>query len=82
LKLIVLDLKDFLQVKMSVEPMNVDIASREEYLRQKKKDTLKKLDDAKFGWFHVRAILVSGIGFFTVRTMNLSLRSFPNSIKL
>jgi hypothetical protein len=33
---------------------------------RKKRDALAKLDNAKFGWFHVRAIVVSGIGFYTV----------------
>jgi hypothetical protein len=40
--------------------------NREEYLRQKKKETLDKLDNAKFSCFHVRACVVSGIGLFTV----------------
>lgn len=30
-------------------------------LEQKKIEALKKLDNAKFGWFHVRAIIVSGL---------------------
>ena len=45
---------------------NGHVVSREEYLRQKKKETLDKLDNAKFSCFHVRACIVSGIGFFTV----------------
>ncbi len=28
---------------------------------RKRNEALKKLDNAKFGWFHVRAIIVSGI---------------------
>lgn len=31
----------------------------------KKEDLFKEMDNAKFGWFHVKACLVSGIGFFT-----------------
>ena len=27
--------------------------------------TKKKIDNAKFGWYHIRACIVSGIGFFT-----------------
>ena len=27
---------------------------------------ISKLDNAKFGLFHVKAILVAGVGFFTV----------------
>lgn len=45
---------------------NGHVLNREEYLRQKKKETLDKLDNAKFSCFHVRACIVSGIGFFTV----------------
>ncbi|KNZ62792.1 uncharacterized protein VP01_12236g1, partial [Puccinia sorghi] len=26
---------------------------------------LAEIDTAKFGWFQVRAVLVSGVGFFT-----------------
>ena len=28
---------------------------------RKRNEALEKLDNAKFGWFHVRAIIVSGI---------------------
>lgn len=48
--------------------------SEDEYLKQKKKETLEKLDNAKFGWFHVRACIVSGIGFFTVNKHELKLK--------
>ncbi|KAJ3110717.1 phosphate transporter [Phlyctochytrium bullatum] len=30
-----------------------------------KHQAYEKLDNAKLGWFHVRAVLVSGVGFFT-----------------
>ena len=30
-----------------------------------KKEALEALNNAKFGWFHIKACLVSGIGFFT-----------------
>lgn len=40
--------------------------NRDLYLKQKKQETLDKLDNAKFGCFHVRACVVSGIGFLTV----------------
>ncbi|QRV86964.1 Sugar (and other) transporter [Ceratobasidium sp. AG-Ba] len=32
---------------------------------ERRRAALKKIDDAEFSWFHVRACLVSGIGFFT-----------------
>ncbi|KAI7859702.1 phosphate:H+ symporter [Circinella umbellata] len=31
----------------------------------RRRNALEEFDDAKFGWFHVRACIVSGIGFFT-----------------
>ena len=34
---------------------------------EKKRRALKEIDNIKFGWFHVRAILVAGVGFFTVK---------------
>ena len=33
---------------------------------ERKRVALKKLDDAKFSWFHVRVLAVNGVGFFTV----------------
>ncbi|CAO3637770.1 unnamed protein product [Cunninghamella echinulata] len=33
--------------------------------RDCRKLALEEIDNAKFGWFHVRACIVSGIGFFT-----------------
>ena len=30
-----------------------------------RQDALDKLDNAKFGWFHIKACIVSGIGFYT-----------------
>lgn len=35
--------------------------------KEKRIEALSKLDNAKFGWFHVKACVVSGIGFFTVK---------------
>jgi hypothetical protein len=35
-------------------------------LDDQKQKSLDKIDNAKFSCFHVRAIVVSGIGFFTV----------------
>lgn len=32
---------------------------------------LKAIDNAKFNWFHVRAVLVSGVGFFTVNHLTV-----------
>ncbi|RKP24403.1 major facilitator superfamily domain-containing protein, partial [Syncephalis pseudoplumigaleata] len=33
--------------------------------RERRRQALAEIDNAKFGWFHIRACLVSGIGFFT-----------------
>lgn len=33
--------------------------------REQKVRALARLDHEHFGWFHVRAVLVSGVGFFT-----------------
>ncbi|KAF9902777.1 Inorganic phosphate transporter pho84 [Linnemannia zychae] len=33
--------------------------------RNRRLDTLAKIDNADFGWFHVRACMVAGVGFFT-----------------
>ncbi|KAG0243862.1 Inorganic phosphate transporter pho84 [Actinomortierella wolfii] len=34
-------------------------------LNQRRRAALSKIDNAEFGWFHVRACLVAGVGFFT-----------------
>jgi PHS family inorganic phosphate transporter-like MFS transporter len=34
-------------------------------LTERRRAALAEIDTAKFGWFHVRAVLVSGVGFFT-----------------
>ena len=36
------------------------------FMQAKRRETLRKLDEAKFAWLHVRACIVAGIGFFTV----------------
>lgn len=36
-----------------------------EMRKRRKKEALAKLDNAKFSCFHIRAVIVSGIGFFT-----------------
>ncbi|KAI8997194.1 phosphate:H+ symporter [Pilobolus umbonatus] len=33
--------------------------------KERRRLALEQIDNAKFGWFHIRACLVSGIGFFT-----------------
>ncbi|KAF9898443.1 Inorganic phosphate transporter pho84 [Lobosporangium transversale] len=33
--------------------------------RKRRLDTLALVDNAEFGWFHVRACMVAGVGFFT-----------------
>ena len=32
---------------------------------ERRRLALAEIDKAKFGWYHVRAIVVAGIGFFT-----------------
>ncbi|KAG9302422.1 hypothetical protein G9A89_011472 [Geosiphon pyriformis] len=34
-------------------------------LNEKRLRALNEIDNAKFGWFHIRACLVAGVGFFT-----------------
>ena len=48
------------------EPSEHICHNYEQEQRRKKKAALHKLDNAKFSCFHVRAVVVSGIGFFTV----------------
>ncbi len=45
--------------------VEIEIKTLEHELKLKKREALAKLDNAKFGWFHIKACLVSGIGFFT-----------------
>ncbi|KAF9577908.1 Inorganic phosphate transporter pho84 [Lunasporangiospora selenospora] len=33
--------------------------------RKRRQETLAMVDNAEFGWFHVRACMVAGVGFFT-----------------
>ncbi len=41
------------------------ISLSEEDLDETRRATLEEIDNAEFGWFHIRACLVAGIGFFT-----------------
>src|SRR5690348_9538990 len=41
------------------------VASTQGDLDAKRRNALAEIDNAKFGWFHVRTIMVAGIGFFT-----------------
>jgi len=34
-------------------------------LDEKRRAALAEIDNAKFGWFHIRTIVVTGVGFFT-----------------
>ncbi|KAF8936461.1 phosphate transporter [Dissophora ornata] len=34
-------------------------------LNERRREALAKIDNAEFGWFHIRACLVAGVGFFT-----------------
>ncbi|KAF9310512.1 acid phosphatase pho5, partial [Podila horticola] len=34
-------------------------------LQNRRREALTKIDNAEFGWFHIRACLVAGVGFFT-----------------
>ncbi|KAF9426253.1 Inorganic phosphate transporter pho84 [Podila epigama] len=36
-----------------------------EQLNERRREALTKIDNAEFGWFHIRACLVAGVGFFT-----------------
>ncbi|KAG0324253.1 Inorganic phosphate transporter pho84 [Dissophora globulifera] len=36
-----------------------------EQLNERRREALAKIDNAEFGWFHIRACLVAGVGFFT-----------------
>ena len=63
----------FIDNKNNIELVHVvknDSSADEFDLREsqvsKKNNALSEIDNAKFGWFHVRAVLVSGVGFFTV----------------
>ena len=44
----------------------IDSQNRQQLLLKKRKEALEQLDNASFNWFHLKACLVSGIGFFTV----------------
>ncbi|KAJ5691924.1 phosphate:H+ symporter [Penicillium macrosclerotiorum] len=33
--------------------------------QERRREALARIDDAKFGWHHVRAVVVAGVGFFT-----------------
>jgi PHS family inorganic phosphate transporter-like MFS transporter len=46
---------------------SVPVPNKKQSQTLKKNKALSQIDNAKFGWFHVRVILVSGIGFFTVK---------------
>jgi len=41
------------------------LAPQSNELTERRRAALAEIDTAKFGWFHVRAVLVSGVGFFT-----------------
>ena len=45
---------------------NDDQLNREELLKRKKEYVYRKLDNKNFGIFHVKALFITGIGFFTV----------------
>ena len=47
--------------------------SREEYLLRKKEYVYETLDKQNFGRFHVKAVIITGIGFLTVKT-NINLK--------
>lgn len=54
----------------SAAPVNTSSASNinTEYVltaKERRRLALEEIDNAKFGWFHIRACIVSGIGFFT-----------------
>ena len=57
--------------------VNAQIAARQR--------ALEEIDNAKFGWYHVRAIMVAGSGFFTdaydIFSINMGML-FPYNLKL
>ncbi len=48
-------------------------------LAQSDSVVLEKLDQARFSWFHVKAILISSVGFFT-DSYDLNTVSFVNTM--
>jgi hypothetical protein len=46
------------------EPSSMTVPNEQDQLKRKRKEALAKLDNAKFGWFHVKACIVSGIVLF------------------
>ncbi|KAF9918137.1 Inorganic phosphate transporter pho84 [Lobosporangium transversale] len=48
---------------MSIYNINTKFDSYE--LNERRREALAKIDNAEFGWFHIRACLVAGVGFFT-----------------
>lgn len=40
--------------------------STQQTLKQKHDEILSNIESSKFSWLHIRALLISGIGFFTV----------------
>ncbi|KAG0352808.1 phosphate:H+ symporter [Gamsiella multidivaricata] len=48
---------------MSTEYSNTKLDAAQ--LNERRREALAKIDNAEFGWFHIRACLVAGVGFFT-----------------
>ena len=42
---------------------------------ERRRLALAEIDKAPFGWYHVRAIIVAGVGFFTVSLLPALLRT-------
>jgi hypothetical protein len=59
-------------VTFEIQPLEVNRPSEH---RRMRKEALDKLDNAKFGCFHIRACVVSGIGFLTV-TLQIMFNKF------
>lgn len=54
----------------TVDAEDLDSSTTQQHIEEKdfgakRRAALAEIDNAKFGWFHVRACLVAGIGFFT-----------------
>ena len=71
-----IDCIQILSIK-KMQPIIKENITEIEQLESRKKEVLNKYDNAKFGWFHIKTILVAGIGFFTVSFL-LNLEGIKN----
>lgn len=48
----------------AVPPTDSDLSSVVD-AQERRREALARIDEAKFGWHHIRAVIVAGVGFFT-----------------